>query len=105
MTGQAESAPETGGLDDLASFLSESPETDSIDEENEAETVDESNGEADTEEAANDEQDIDPDAPDEGEDADEPAPVAKITFKVKGEDGVEETVEASTDEQIGRAHV
>ena len=59
MTGQAESAPETGGLDDLASFLSESPETDSIDEENEAETVDESTGEADTDEFTNDEQDID----------------------------------------------
>lgn len=98
MTGQAESAPETGGLADLASFLSESPETDSIDEENEAETVDESTGEADTEEFTNDEQDIDPDAPDEGEDADEPAPVEKITFKVKGEDGKEETIEASTED-------
>ena len=97
MDGQA-TAPESGGLDDLASFLSESPETDSIDEENEAETVDESTGEADTEEAANDEQDIDPDAPDEGEDADEPAPVEKITFKVKGEDGKEETIEASTED-------
>lgn len=98
MDGHAESAPESGGLADLASFLSESPETDSIDEENEAETVDESTGEADTEEAANDEQDIDPDAPDEGEDADEPAPVEKITFKVKGEDGKEETIEASTED-------
>lgn len=98
MTGQAESAPETGGLADLASFLSESPETDSIDEENEAETVDESTGEADTDEFTNDEQDIDPDAPDEGEDADEPAPVEKITFKVKGEDGKEETIEASTED-------
>ena len=104
MTGQAESAPETGGLDDLASFLSESPETDSIDEENEAETVDESTGEADTEEAANDEQDIDPDAPDEGEYADEPAPVEKITFKVKGEDGKEETIEAST-EDIAKSYM
>ena len=104
MTGQAESAPETGGLDDLASFLSESPETDSIDEENEAETVDESTGEADTEEFTNDEQDIDPDAPDEGEDADEPAPVEKITFKVKGEDGKEETIEAST-EDIAKSYM
>ena len=104
MTGQAESAPETGGLDDLASFLSESPETDSIDEENEAETVDESTGEADTEEFTNDEQDIDPDAPDEGEDADEPAPVEKITFKVKGEDGKEETVEATT-EDIAKSYM
>ena len=98
MDGHAESAPESGGLADLASFLSESPETDSIDEENEAETVDESTGEADTEEFTNDEQDIDPDAPDEGEDADEPAPVEKITFKVKGEDGKEETIEASTED-------
>ena len=49
MDGQA-TAPESGGLADLASFLSESPETDSIDEENEAETVDESTGEADTDE-------------------------------------------------------
>ena len=104
MDGHAESAPESGGLADLASFLSESPETDSIDEENEAETVDESTGEADTEEAANDEQDIDPDAPDEGEDADEPAPVEKITFKVKGEDGKEETIEAST-EDIAKSYM
>ena len=104
MDGHAESAPESGGLADLASFLSESPETDSIDEENEAETVDESTGEADTEEAANDEQDIDPDAPDEGEDEDEPAPVEKITFKVKGEDGKEETIEAST-EDIAKSYM
>ena len=103
MDGQA-TAPESGGLADLASFLSESPETDSIDEENEAETVDESTGEADTEEFTNDEQDIDPDAPDEGEDADEPAPVEKITFKVKGEDGKEETIEAST-EDIAKSYM
>ena len=97
MTEQAQ-ALESNDLADLASFLSESPETDSIDEENEAETVDESTGEADTEEFTNDEQDIDPDAPDEGEDADEPAPVEKSTFKVKGEDGKEETIEASTED-------
>lgn len=92
------SALESNDLADLASFLADTPEAESIDEENEAETVDESTGEADTEEAANDEQDIDPDAPDEGEDADEPAPVEKITFKVKGEDGKEETIEASTED-------
>ena len=103
MDGQA-TAPESGGLADLASFLSESPETDSIDEENEAETVDDSTGEADTDEFTNDEQDIDPDAPDEGEDADEPAPVEKITFKVKGEDGKEETVEATT-EDIAKSYM
>ena len=98
MTEQAQ-ALESNDLADLASFLSESPETDSIDEENEAETADETTSEeADTVEDAHDEQDIDPDAPDEGEDADEPAPVEKITFKVKGEDGKEETIEASTED-------
>jgi len=95
MSEQAESALESGGLADLASFLSETPEMGTVDE-NEDENVDESTGDADNEEAANDEQEEE-DA-EESEESDEPAPVAKITFKVKGEDGVEETVEASTDE-------
>jgi len=98
MDGQA-SAPESGGLAELASFLAESPETDSNEEENEAQNVEEATSEeADTAEATSDEQDIDPDAPDEGEFEDEPAPVDKITFKVKGEDGSDETVEATTEE-------
>ena len=93
MDGQAESAPESGGLDDLASFLADTPETESTDED-EAQTADDETGDADNSDEANSEQD------DEAEESDEePAPVAtKITFKVKGEDGVEETVEASTDE-------
>ncbi len=95
MDGHAESAPESGGLDDLASFLSDTPEEEST-EEIEANTADESTAESDTDEEANDEQDeLEGDEP-EGE---EPAPVEKkITFRVKGEDGVEETVEASTEE-------
>lgn len=93
MDGQAESAPESGGLDDLASFLADTPETESTDED-EAQTADDETGDADNSDEANSEQD------DEAEESDEePAPVdTKITFKVKGEDGVEETVEASTDE-------
>ena len=90
MDGQAESAPESNGLSDLASFLEDIPETESIDEdEDNANESTADDGDTDTE--ANDEQE------DDSQD-DEPAPVAKITFKVKGEDGVEETVEASTDE-------
>lgn len=94
---QAESsALETNDLAGLADFLSDTPEMEP-EEESSDQTAEESTGDADTETEANDEQDIDPDAPDADED--EPAPVAtKITFKVKGEDGVEETVEASTDE-------
>jgi len=104
MDGQA-SAPESGGLADLASFLAESPETDSNEEENEAQNVEEATSEeADTAEATNDEQDVDPDAPDEGEFEDEPAPVDKITFKVKGEDGKEETIEASV-EDISKSYM
>jgi hypothetical protein len=93
MDGQAESAPESGGLDDLASFLSDTPEEEST-EEIEANPADDSTAESDTEEEASDEQE------DEAEESEEePAPVdTKITFKVKGEDGTEETVEASTEE-------
>lgn len=98
MDGHAESAPESGGLADLASFLADTPEEESNGQE-EAQNAEGSTGsEADTETDANDEQDIDPDAPDGEPEDEEPAPVAKITFKVKGEDGTEETVEATTEE-------
>ncbi len=93
MDGQAVSAPESGGLSDLVSFLSDTPEEESNDE-IEAETVDESASDETTEEPTND----DSDEPADDEADDEPAPVEKITFKVKGEDGVEETVEATTEE-------
>jgi len=93
MDGQAESAPESGSLNDLASFLADTPEEESNDEEIEAQAEDET-ADSDNSDEANDEQD------EEGsEESDEPAPVdKKITFKVKGEDGTEETVEASTEE-------
>lgn len=93
MDGQAESAPDSsGGLDDLASFLSDTPEEEST-EEIEASQADEPTADGDTEAEANNEQDDD-----DSQESEEPAPVAKITFKVKGEDGTEETVEASTEE-------
>ena len=93
MDGQAVSAPESGGLSDLASFLDQTEEEST--EEIEAETADEPTGEeADLDSEAND----DSDEPADDEADDEPAPVEKITFKVKGEDGVEETVEATTEE-------
>jgi hypothetical protein len=92
MDGHAESAPESGGLNDLASFLGDTPAEESEDQELEA-TADDETGDADNSDEANDEQD------DESEQSEgEPAPVEKITFKVKGEDGTEETVEASTEE-------
>lgn len=92
-------------MSDLVSFLADTPDEESTDQK-EANQAEESTGEeADTDAEANDEQDIDPDAPDDGEDVDEPAPVeAKITFKVKGEDGKEETVEATT-EDIAKSYM
>lgn len=98
MREQAEpSALESNDLSGLTSFLSDTPETETEEEENEA-IADESTGEADQDSDADDGQDIDPDSPD-GEDEDEPTPTEeKITFKVKGEDGVEETVEVTHEE-------
>lgn len=90
MDGQAESAPETLGLDDLAGFLADTPETDPLDED-EATTADTAPDEDNAEEAT-DEQDEPAD-----DEADEPAPVEKITVKVKGKDG-EETLELTHDE-------
>lgn len=102
-----EQAPalESSSLSDLVSFLADTPDEESTDQK-EANQAEESTGEeADTDAEANDEQDIDPDAPDDGEDVEEPAPVeAKITFKVKGEDGKEETVEATT-EDIAKSYM
>lgn len=91
MDGQAESAPESGGLADLASFL-DTPEEES-NEELEA-TADDETLDEDTSPEANDEQDES-----EGDEPeDELAPVEKITFKVKADDGTEETVEATPEE-------
>ncbi len=93
MSEQAESALAT--LDDLASML-DTPEEQESDEALEASDADESTDEIDTETEANDEQDIDPENPDEGEE--EPAPVEKLTIKVKGDDGQDETLEVTPEE-------
>ncbi len=93
MDGQEQSSPESGGLAELADFLSDTPEKES-EEESSAPEAEESTAESDNEDEANDDSDIiDPENPD-----DEPAPVEKITVKVKGEDGTEETLELTTDE-------
>jgi predicted RNA-binding protein YlxR (DUF448 family) len=96
MTGQAESAPESGELPDLAAFLSDTPEEEPEQEE-QAETADESTSEdGDTEEEANSDSDeSDGEEPEEEETA--PAET-KVTFKVKNEDGTEETVEFTPEE-------
>lgn len=94
---QAQALDSSNGLADLASFLSDTPETESV-EENEDETVDESTGDADTDEPTNSEQDDEEADDDESDAEEEPALPEKITFKVKGKDGVEETIEATPEE-------
>ena len=93
--GQADSAPETDGLAGLVGFLSDTPEKEPKDDEPlnaedapDEETADEANDESDDDEPG-----------DEPADDDKPAPVeTKVTFKVKAEDGTEETVEFSPEE-------
>ena len=94
MSEQAPAALESsGGLTDLASFLEDTPETESNEQEIEATDEDET-ADSDNSDDSNDEQDDD-----DSQESEEPAPVdTKITFKVKGEDGTEETVEATTEE-------
>jgi hypothetical protein len=89
MDGQAE-AP--ASLDDLAAML-DTPEEESTETEQpavEGETADEPTLEEDTGEEASDEQ--------EEVEPDEPAPVEKLTIKVKGDDGQEETLEVTPEE-------
>lgn len=90
MSEQAQ-ALESGGLGDLASFLSDTPEEESSDE-LEAQTAEDETLEEDNSDEANDEQEES-----EEQSEEEPAPVEKITVKVKGENG-EETLELTPDE-------
>ena len=106
MDGQAQ-APESGGLNDLVSFLDNPDEEPAEEIEADQDLVDESASDEITDDATNDDSDESDESNEETEE--EAAPVEKITFKVKGEDGVEETVEATPEEiassymQIGRA--
>lgn len=97
MTGQAETAPESDGLAGLVDFITDKPEQESEDDEalnTEAAPEQDTPAEGTDEPDTTDDEGEAPDADDE-----EPTPVAsKVTFKVKAEDGTEETVELSPDE-------
>lgn len=100
MDGQADSAPGTGGLMDLAKFVGELPDEDSPQDDEVADTESEESTQTGTDDAENDEQQASAEDSEESEEEGEekPASVEKITFTVKGEDGKEETVEATTEE-------
>jgi hypothetical protein len=99
--GHADSAPESGGIDDLASFL-DTLEDPAPDEENEAPTADEATSdEADTVEDAIDGQDEAEESQDpEAEKDSEPAPERKLKVTLKNEDGTEVTEEVAETELV-----
>lgn len=100
MAGPAESAPEAGGLADLASYLSDTPETEPKDEED-APAEDSPDEEPDTESEASDQQDESGDEESTEEEAEEtPAPDQKVKVPVLDENGKEtgETEEVSAEE-------
>ncbi len=100
MAGPAESAPEAGGLADLASYLSDTPETEPKDEEN-ATAEDSPDEESDTESEASDQQEESGDEESTEEEAEEtPAPDLKVKVPVLDENGKEtgETEEVSAEE-------
>lgn len=101
MSGQAEStAPSDGGLADLASFLADTPDEESNEQAEEAQTAEPEtlDSEDTSEEATSEQDDEQADDSQEPEAEEEPAPATKITFKVKGDDGTEETIEATPEE-------
>lgn len=100
MAGQAESAPDTMGLGDLAAFLSDTPEMESTAQEDDETTADATTAEekGDTEaEAADGQEEGDEESPEEAE---KPAPVVKIPVTIKADDGTETTEELPVEELV-----
>lgn len=110
MDGHADTAPEISGLNELADFLSDTPEKDPEEGKEATSAADSTADAGDTDDAANLEQD---DAQDDAGDADEadaedpdaekdadPAPERKIAIKIKAEDGTETTQEVAESELV-----
>lgn len=107
MDGHADTAPEAGGLADLASFL-DTPEEESTEETGAEQLADELTAEeGDTSEEAIDgqaeaeddgESQDDPEA--EAEDNTKPAPERKVKVTIKGDDGTETTEEVPETELV-----
>lgn len=100
MNGHADNAPEASSLNDLADFLTDTPEA--SDEEEEVNTADDSTpDEGDTDEEADGTQDEpeEGDEPDDGEDA-KPASDRKIAVPIKAEDGTETSIEVDESELV-----
>ncbi len=99
MDGHAENAPDS--LSDLASFLADTPDEESAQEELEADT-DESTAQGDTDDAESDGQEESDDEQSESEEEaeDTPAPERKLKVTVKGDDGTEQELEVEEAELV-----
>ena len=102
MDGQAETAPETGGLADLVSYLSDTPEKRDPKDDDDETTADPAPDESDNAENADDQaddlDDDDDESDDEEDDKTEPPPDRKIKVKTKDDDGTESEIEVSETE-------
>lgn len=98
-----EQAPALGSNDlaDLASFLSDTPEPESVEDESETQS-DEPTADGDTGEAENDQQDESEDESQDASDEEEakPAPDRKVAIKTTAEDGTETTIDVSESELV-----
>ena len=98
MDGHAE-APDS--LSDLASFLADTPDEESADEDVELDESDDSTAEGDTDDEETDGQEESDDEESDDEEAeDTPAPDRKLKVTVKGEDGTEQEIEVDESELV-----
>ena len=102
--GHADSAPETSGLDSIAEFLMDNPETGPEDEQDGATA--EPGPDEDTLDEADDQADDDDEGlePDDEADKTEPPPDRKIKVPTKNDDGTETITEVSEGELIKSYH-
>ena len=99
MSGHADTAPDS--LSDLASFLGDTPDAESPDEDMEHDESDDSTAEGDTEAEESDGQEDSDDGESKDEEAeDTPAPERKLKVTVKGDDGTDQEIEVDEAEVV-----
>lgn len=99
MSGHADTAPDS--LSDLASFLGDTPDAESPDEDMEHDESDDSTAEGDTEDEESDgQEESDDDKSDDKEAEDTPAPERKLKVTVKGDDGTDQEIEVDEAEVV-----
>lgn len=99
MSGHADTAPDS--LSDLASFLGDTPDAESHDEDMEHDESDDSTAEGDTEDEESDgQEESDDDESDDEEAEDTPAPERKLKVTVKGDDGADQEIEVDEAEVV-----